>query len=74
MTRTLAPGPHTSQGAPEQPVKGVQLWAWPFAFEHGNLMSKGEDFNCSVMPTAEGDSASGLESNYQFEHELYLVA
>ena len=68
------PGLDTAQGRPEQPVKGVQLWARPFAFEDGNLLSKGEDFNCSVMPTAEEDSHSGQESNYEFEHELYVLA
>jgi hypothetical protein len=68
------PGPHTAQGHPEQPVKGVQLWARPFALEHGNLPSKGEGFNRSVMPTAEEDSDSGQESSYGFEHELYVVA
>jgi hypothetical protein len=59
-----------AQGRPEQPVKGVQLWARPFALERGNLLSKGEDFNCSVMPTTEDDSDSGPESNNEFEHEL----
>jgi hypothetical protein len=41
-----------------------------FSFGRGNLLSKGEDFNCSVMPTTEDDSDSGQESNNEFEHEL----
>ena len=68
------PGPHAAQGRPEQPVKGVQLCAWPFAFEHGNLLPEGEDLNCSVMPTAEEDSNSGQENKDGFEHEFYVVA
>jgi hypothetical protein len=68
------PGPHTAQGRPEQPVKGVQLWARPSPLEHGDLLSEGEDLNCSVMPTAEEDSDSGQESKDEFEHELYVVA
>ena len=68
------PRPHAAQGCPEQPVKAVQLWARPFAFEHGDLLPEGEDFNCSVMPTAEEDADSDQESNDEFEHELYVVA
>ena len=74
MTRTSAQRDHTAQGRPEKPIKGVQLWPRPFAFEHGNLLSEGEDLNCSVMPTAEEDSDSGQESKDEFEHKLYVVA
>jgi hypothetical protein len=59
-----------ARGRPERSVKGVQLWARLFALARGNLLSKGEDFNCSVMPTTEDDSDSGQESNNEFEHEL----
>jgi hypothetical protein len=38
--------------------------------EHGDLLSEGEDLNCSVMPTAEEYSDSGHESNNGCEHEL----
>jgi hypothetical protein len=24
--------------------------AWPFAFEHGNLLSEGEHLNCRIVP------------------------
>jgi hypothetical protein len=68
------PGPHTAQGRPEQPVKGVQLWARPFAFEHGGLLSEGEDLNCSVMPTAEKDSERTEERKGEFNHEHMVVA
>jgi hypothetical protein len=67
------PGPHTAQSRPEQPVKGAQLWARLFAFEYGNLLSKGEDLNGGAAPTAEKDSDSGKENNGEFEHELYVV-
>jgi hypothetical protein len=68
------PGLHPAEGSPEHPVKAVQLWARPFAFEHGNLLSEGEDLNGSVMPTAEEDADSGQERNGEFEHEPYVVA
>ncbi len=68
------PGPHPAEGRPEQPVKAVQLWARPFAFEHGNLLSEGEDLNCSVMLAAEEDADSGQERSGEFEHEPYVVA
>ena len=60
----------TLRGRPERLVQGVQLWARPSPLEHGVLLSEGEDLNRSVMPTAEEDSDSGQESNYEFEHEV----
>ena len=68
------PGPQTAQGRPEQPVKGVQLWARPFASEHGNLLSEGENLNCSVMPTAEENAERAQEREDEFDHEHMVVA
>ena len=80
----ITPALHTLQGprhgsfgnleAELLKFSSAQLWPRPFAFEHGNLLSEGEDLNCRVMPTAEEDSDSGQESTDEFEHELYFVA
>jgi hypothetical protein len=40
---------------------------------HCDLLSQGEDLNCSVTPTAEEDSDSGQASNAEFEHEPYAA-
>jgi hypothetical protein len=44
----LAP-PEVAERRPEQSVQSVQYWAWPLAFEHGNLLSKRQDFKGSVL-------------------------
>jgi hypothetical protein len=41
----------------------------PFAFEHGNLLSEGENLDCKVTPAAEEDSEGDQESEDEFEHE-----
>jgi hypothetical protein len=68
------PGPHAAQGRREQPVKGVQLWARPFAFEHGDLLPEGEDLNYSVNPTAEEDAERAQEREDEFDPDHMVVA
>ena len=46
-------GLKAAEGRPEEPVQGVQCWPRPFAFEHGDLLSEGEDFESGVAATAE---------------------
>jgi hypothetical protein len=47
---------------------------WPFAFERGDMLSESEDFNRSVVPTAEEDSRSSQESTDEFDHDHMVVA
>ena len=49
-------GPTPAECCPEQPVQGVQLWAWPFPLQHGDLLPEGEDFEGGIASTAEEDS------------------
>ena len=70
----LTKRPHAARGRSEQPVKAVQLWERPFAFENGDLLSEGEDLNRSVMPAAEEDADSGQEGKNEFEREQTGVA
>jgi hypothetical protein len=37
----------------------VQCWPRPFAFEHGDLLSEGEDFERGVTSAAKEDSIGG---------------
>jgi hypothetical protein len=39
-----------------------------FPLEHGELLTQGEDFQGSVLPTAQEDSDSGQGSKEEFEH------
>jgi hypothetical protein len=41
--------PEVAERRPEQSVQGVQYWAWPLAFEYGNLLSKRQDFNSRAV-------------------------
>src|SRR5258708_7856825 len=37
-------GPTLAECRPEESVQGVQCWPWPFPFQHGKLLSEGENF------------------------------
>lgn len=54
-------GPAMAEGAPEEPVQGVQNWPRPFPFQHGHLLPEGEDLEGGIAPTAEEDSHDGDE-------------
>ena len=45
-------GPTLAKSRPEQPVQGVQ-WPRPFSFQHGYLLSEGEDFEGGIATTAK---------------------
>jgi hypothetical protein len=47
-------GPDAAQNGPKQPVDGAQLWSRMFSFEHGQLLTQGEDRNCSVTNRCGG--------------------
>ena len=47
--------PEAAKGGPEESVQPVQYWSRPFAFEHGDLLSEGEDFESGIAPTAKED-------------------
>ena len=54
-------GRKAAEGRPEESVQRVQYWPRPFAFEHGDLLSEGEDFEGGIASTAEEDSDGGNE-------------
>src|SRR5688572_14817347 len=53
------PRPEPAQRSPEQPVKGVQRWTRPLAFQHGELLAQGEHLKRGVFTGAEEDPDGG---------------
>jgi hypothetical protein len=49
-------GPAVAEGGPEESVQGVQNGPRPVPFQHGDLLSEGEDLKSGIAPTAEEDS------------------
>lgn len=45
--------PPMAQVCPKEPVQPIQDWPRQFAFEHGDLLWEGEDFQSDIAPIAE---------------------
>ena len=54
-------GPEAAEGGPEESVQGVQYWPRPLAFEHGDLLSEGEDFEGGIASTAKEDRTPAMK-------------
>jgi hypothetical protein len=54
-------GPKAAKCDPEESVQLVQRQPRPFAFEHGKLLSEGEDLESDIASIAKEDSEGGLE-------------
>ena len=65
--------PEAVEGGPEKPVQGVQGRPRPFAFEHGHLLSQGEDFQGGIASTAEEAADHGEDGEDELRHELTFV-
>lgn len=78
-------GPHDNQdfgpagptmaksGRPKRAAHAIQFWPWPFSFEHGDLLSEGQNFEGGITSTAEKHSDADNERGDEFQHELTLV-
>ena len=66
-------GPEAAEGGPEEPVPRVQDWPRPFAFEHRDLLSEGEDFEGRIGSTAEEDTDHGEDGDDELGYELTLA-
>jgi hypothetical protein len=66
-------GPVAAERGPEESVQRVQYWARPFAFEHGDLLSEGEDLKSGVAATAEEDAKDREDGEDEFGHEITLI-
>ena len=65
--------PPVAQGDPEGSIQAVQFWPRPFAFEHGDLLSKSENLEGGITPTAKENSDGDNEGKDEFERELIFV-
>ena len=45
-------GPTMAKSGPEESVQGIEFWPWPFSFEHGDLLSEGQNFESGITSTA----------------------
>jgi hypothetical protein len=50
-----------AKSAPEEAVQAIQFWPWPFSFEHGDLLSEGQNFEGGIPSTAEKHSDADNE-------------
>ena len=73
MRRTSAHRTTGDAGSPEEPVQTVQGRPRLFAFEHGDLLSEGENFEGGVAATAEEHPDGGQDGEDEFGHGLTLV-
>jgi len=62
-----------AKSGPKESVQAIQFWPWPFSFEHGDLLSEGQNFESGITSTAEKHSDADNEREDEFEHELTLV-
>jgi hypothetical protein len=53
--------PEAAKGGPEESAQPVQYGPRPFAFEHGDLLSQGEDLESNIAPSAKEHSEGGQD-------------
>jgi hypothetical protein len=41
-----------AESGPEESVQGIEFRPWPFSFEHGDLLSEGQNFEGGIASTA----------------------
>ena len=62
-----------AKSGPEESIQGIQFWPRPFSFEHGDLLSEGQNFEGGIRSTAEKHSDTDKEREDEFKHQLTLV-
>ena len=50
-----------AKSGPEESVQAIQSWPRPFSFEHGDLLSEGQNFEGGIPSTAEEHSDGDKE-------------
>jgi hypothetical protein len=50
-----------AKSGPGESAQGIQFWPWPFSFEHGDLLSEGQNFERSIPSTAKKHSDADKE-------------
>jgi hypothetical protein len=46
---------------PEESVQAVEFWPWPFSFEHGDLLSEGQNFEGVIASAPDKHADTGKE-------------
>jgi hypothetical protein len=49
------------ESGPEESVKRSEFWPWPLSFEHGDLLSEGQNFEGGITSTSQKHSDAGKE-------------
>jgi len=62
-----------AKSCPKESVHAIQFWPWPFSFEHGNLLSGGQNFEGGITSIAEKHSDGSTEGEEDFGHKLTLL-
>jgi len=62
--------PNAAQRRPEQPVPRIQTRARTLPLEDGDLLPQRQDFQGSVVPTAEENSNRRKKSKDELGHEF----
>jgi hypothetical protein len=66
-------GPALPECRPEESIPAVQFGPRPFPFQHGYLLSEGEDFEGVIASTAKEDSDGHEKREDDLEHEFILL-
>ena len=64
--------PEITECHPEESIPRAQHWARAFAFEHGQLLSKGKDFKGCIASALEEDADDREHGQDEFTHEFSL--
>jgi hypothetical protein len=65
--------PATSQDRPKQSIQAADRRPWSFAFEHGELLSKGKNLQGRIASTAAEYVDHGEDAKDEFGHGPTLV-
>ena len=65
--------PKAAEGGPEEPVAGVQVWPRALAFENGELLPEGQDFQGGIGSRTEEYRDCTQHSDEELDHEILVV-
>jgi len=67
-------GPEAAESEPEEPVQPIQRGTGTLPFENRDLLPEGENFEGVIGSAAEEHTDGSQGREYEFGHELTLVA
>jgi hypothetical protein len=66
-------GPETPKVRPEQSVDATEPWPRSFSFEHGDLLTEGEDLKSGIRPASEENANNGEDGKKGFNHRTKVL-